>query len=93
MVALWLSQGEAVQGGAVAPMTLGSVSVSGFSLLCGLLQYSLPLGWAIALSWVLASGCVSVPSVFFLRWRHASAARAEAPADPDEPGSAEAATV
>lgn len=96
MVSLWLAQGEAVPAGAVGPMMLGSVSVSAYSMLSGLLLFYLPLGWTIALSWVLASACVSVPSILFLRWRHASTARAEAPANPARPEAAhtsDAATV
>jgi hypothetical protein len=31
MISLWVSQGAAVQGGAVGPMILGSTAVSGFA--------------------------------------------------------------
>ncbi len=35
MVSLWVSQGEAVQGGAVAPMMLGAMAVASYALLFG----------------------------------------------------------
>jgi hypothetical protein len=69
MVSLWLSQGEAVQTGAVGPMMLGTASVSTYALL---VSWTLPsLGFAIGvpLAWLLAAGLVTVPAWWWLARR------------------------
>lgn len=76
MVSLWIAQGEAVPTGAVGPMMLGSVSVSTYSMVCGILFDRMPLGLAMLLSWVCASCLVSIPCMFYLRGRHAAVSRA-----------------
>ena len=67
MVSVWVSQGEAVQGGAVGPMMLGSSSVSVFALLVipffGLFSPLL----AVIIAWLLAVLITSLPSVLLLR--------------------------
>ncbi|MEL6344272.1 MAG: hypothetical protein AAFV53_14230 [Myxococcota bacterium] len=75
MVSLWLSQGEAVQAGAVGPMMLGASSVSAYALLCA---WSLPaLGAALgsAVAWVLAVVTVTVPAWWWLGRRTKTAPR------------------
>ena len=67
MVSVWISQGEAVQGGAVGPMMLGSSSVSVFALLA-ILFFDLfsPLV-AVSFAWFLAVFLTSLPSVLLLQ--------------------------
>jgi len=69
MVALWVSQGEAVSIGAVGPMMLGSASVPAFSILYALLVPHVGTGGAAVLGWPLSVLLVSVPAVSFLQWR------------------------
>lgn len=62
MASLWLSQGEAVQAGAVGPMILGSSSVSAY---CMLSAWTFPvMGPALgcALAWLGAVGAISLPA-------------------------------
>lgn len=71
MVSLWLSQGEAVQVGAVGPMMLGSGSVSFYAVFAAWLIPALgPLGGATA-AWVAAVGVVTAPAWW---WLHRSPA-------------------
>jgi len=69
MVALWIAQGEEVPGGAVGPMMLGAMSVSFYALLAAytLPEYGVVLGTAI--TWVGSICAISVPAVFWLRYR------------------------
>ena len=72
MVALWVAQGEAVPSGAVAPMMLGSTSVSAFALLAATL---LPLTGPVRgtlLAWVGAVVLVTIPAWLFLDIRRQS---------------------
>ncbi len=62
MVSLWISQGEAVQAGAVGPLMLGATSVSVFAFVAA---WSVPavgpaLGCVVA--WVVATGGVTLPA-------------------------------
>ena len=69
MVSLWLSQGEAVQAGAVGPMMLGSGSVSAFAVLSA---WTLPLWGPVGgtvTAWVLAVVCVTTPAWLWLQRR------------------------
>jgi hypothetical protein len=70
MAGLWLSQGEAVQAGAVGPMILGSTSVSAYCLLC---TWTFPQLGPVAGSlcaWLGAVLAVSVPAWYrFARQR------------------------
>ena len=70
MVALWISQGEAVGAGATGPMILGSTSVSVFSMLfVGILGATgSPVGAAVA-TWATCIACVSLPVAVFVKWR------------------------
>lgn len=75
MVSLWVSQGEAVQAGAVGPMMLGSASVATFAVVGA---WSLPalgpvLGCVVA--WCAAATLVTLPAWAWLQRR----ARHEAP--------------
>lgn len=71
MVSLWWSQGEAVPGGAVGPMILGSGAVSGYALLAALLLPAWgPIAGPIA-SWFVAVGVVTVPAWWWLTRRTA----------------------
>jgi hypothetical protein len=66
MVALWVSQGEAVPVGAVGPMMLGSTSVSAFALLAAtLMPLAGPLPGAL-LAWLGAVLLVTLPAWLFL---------------------------
>ena len=69
MVSLWISQGEAVQAGAVGPMMLGASSVSGFALIAALTLPVLGALWGTALAWVLAVCLVTVPAWLWLQRR------------------------
>ena len=66
MVSVWLSQGEAVQSGAVGPMMLGSSSVGAYALLC---IWTFPLGTfsGTLLAWVLAVSGTSIPAWWWLQ--------------------------
>jgi len=69
MVSLWISQGEAVQVGAVGPMMLGSTSVAAFAVVGA---WSLPalgplLGCLVA--WASAALLVTVPAWAWLQRR------------------------
>ena len=67
MVSIWLSQGEAVQAGAVGSMMLGSGSVSVYALIVGfsIPNYGVLLGSIIA--WLGAVLFVSLPAIYFVR--------------------------
>ena len=55
MIALWLSQGEAVQAGAVGPLMLGSTSVAVYALLA---TVTLPMGFGLGFHMGMAGvGC------------------------------------
>jgi len=73
MAGLWLSQGEAVQAGAVGPMVMGSSSVSAY---CMLSAWAFPLWGPLvgaSLSWLGAVLALSLPSWFvFARREKAS---------------------
>jgi len=75
MAGLWVSQGQAVQAGAVGPMILGSASVSAYSVLCA---FTVPAWgpWAgCAAAWASAVLGVSMPAWWWLtRQRDALAA-------------------
>ncbi|MFT5683903.1 MAG: hypothetical protein ACI8RZ_004835 [Myxococcota bacterium] len=75
MVSLWISQGEAVQSGAVGPMMLGASSVSSFALVAALTIPAFGAGWGSLLAWILAVGLVTVPA---WRWLEHRAVRAQA---------------
>jgi hypothetical protein len=66
MVALWISQGEAVPVGAVGPMMLGSTSVSAFALLAAPLMPLMGPGTGALLAWLGAVLAVTVPAWVFL---------------------------
>lgn len=69
MVSIWLSQGEAVQSGAVGPMMLGSSSVALYALLCIATFPALGL-WAGTISaWLGSILLISVPAWAWLKRR------------------------
>lgn len=70
MLSVWLSQGEAVQAGAIGPMMLGSASVVAYALVA---RFALPAwGWPGAIvAWVTAVICVTVPAWRWLTRRAA----------------------
>lgn len=72
MVSLWLSQGEAVQAGAVGPMMLGSGSVAAFALFAAWTMPALGPALGAAVAWVLAAGLVTVPAWWWLGRRPSS---------------------
>ena len=69
MVSVWLSQGEAVQIGAVGPMMLGASSVSGFALIAAFTLPALGALWGTVLAWILAVALVTVPAWLWLQRR------------------------
>ena len=79
MVSLWWSQGEAVQGGAVAPMMLGATSVSAYALIAAVALPSLGVAGGSAVAWLLAVVLVTVPSFGWMQWRDRVAAKAHRP--------------
>ena len=69
MVAMWISQGEAVQAGAVSPMVLGMTAPM---LFCGLACVAYPRwgAWRGCLvSWLAAVLSGTVPLTLYVRWR------------------------
>lgn len=73
MISVWLSQGEAVQGGAIGPMMLGSASVAGYAMAARGLMPSMG-GWGALVAWILAVGLITIPAWRWLairRIRHA----------------------
>jgi hypothetical protein len=74
MVSVWLSQGRAVQAGAVGPMMLGSLSVAAFALWARLFMIELgPWTGSIA-SWTAAVVTTTVPAWFWISSRSKSEA-------------------
>jgi len=69
MISLWWSQGEAVQGGAVAPMMLGSSSVSAYALFAAVALPSLGMIVGSLVAWALAVCAVTLPAFFWIQWR------------------------
>ncbi|KAK4538101.1 hypothetical protein CDCA_CDCA16G4126 [Cyanidium caldarium] len=69
MVAMWISQGEAVQAGAVSPMILGMTAPM---LFCGLACVTYPRWGAwrgCVVSWLAAVLSGTVPLALYVRWR------------------------
>lgn len=85
MVSVWISQGEAVQAGAVGPMMLGSASVVGYALLA---RVCLPkFGWPGAVvAWVGAVVLLTVPAWLWLRRRALNDRAGPSRAAPDRRG-------
>lgn len=69
MVSLWWSQGEAVQGGAVGPMMLGSTSVSAYALFAASLLPALGVLVGSLVAWILSLLVITVPAFGWLQWR------------------------
>jgi len=67
MVSIWLSQGEAVQSGAVGPMMLGSGSVALYSLLCIATFPTFGLWPGVMSAWLGSIVVVSIPAWLWLR--------------------------
>ena len=66
MVAVWWAQGEAVQGGAVAPMMLGSTSVPAYAIAAAYWIPEFGVAAGAALSWLVAVIGVSVPAAWWV---------------------------
>jgi hypothetical protein len=67
MVSIWLSQGEAVQAGAVGPMMLGSSSVALYALLC-IATFPMAGMWmGTLMAWLGAVSFVSLPAWMWLK--------------------------
>lgn len=69
MVALWISQGNAVPLGSTGPMLLGLTSVPVYSLLHAATAPSVGPWWAALIAWAIAVLCVSYPARVFIEWR------------------------
>jgi len=67
MVSIWLSQGEAVQAGAVGPMMLGSSSVALYALLCIFTFPTFGTTSGVILAWTFSIGLVSIPAWWWLQ--------------------------
>ena len=70
-VSLWISQGQAVQGGAVGPVMLGVSSVGLYSMLFSLSAPSIGIVPSMMTSWVASVCLASFPSFAWLSWRAA----------------------
>jgi hypothetical protein len=73
MVSLWVSQGEAVQAGAVGPMMLGSASVATFAVVGAWSLPALGPGLGSLLAWAVAALLVTVPAWAWLQRRSRAA--------------------
>jgi Zn-dependent protease with chaperone function len=69
MLSLWLSQGRAVQAGAVGPMMLGASSVGAYALLAAITMPRLGPAAGAALAWAGAVAGVTAPAAAWLRRR------------------------
>ncbi|MBM76816.1 MAG: hypothetical protein CMK59_15525 [Proteobacteria bacterium] len=70
MVSVWISQGEAVQAGAVGPMMLGSSAVSAYALIA-IFSFSMFGPWVGALiAWGASVFFCSVPIAFWMSRQH-----------------------
>lgn len=67
MVSVWLSQGEAVQSGAVGPMMLGSSSVALYALLCIPAFPTIGLWLGTISAWLGSILLISVPAWIWLK--------------------------
>jgi hypothetical protein len=67
MVALWLAHGEAVPGGAVGPMMVGSTSVAAYAIAAAWAIPNLGVGVGAALAWVGVAIGVQLPLYFAAR--------------------------
>lgn len=72
MISVWVSQGEAVQSGAIGPMMLGSASVAGYAMAARVLMPILG-GWGALAAWILAVAVITVPAWFWLSARRRKA--------------------
>ncbi|MCB9674983.1 MAG: hypothetical protein H6737_07695 [Alphaproteobacteria bacterium] len=75
MVSLWWSQGDAVSGGAVGPMMLGSAAVGVYALLAALLFPLLGPTSGLAFAWLAAALGITLPATLWLRRRTVGDAR------------------
>jgi hypothetical protein len=75
MMALWVSQGEAVPVGAVGPMMLGSTSVSAFALLAATIMPLMGPAVGALLAWLGSVLLVTLPAWLFLEISSRSAGR------------------
>lgn len=73
MVALWVSQGVTVQGGAVGPMMLGASSVAAFALLAAAAMPAMGPWLGAGVAWLGAVCLTSVPAYVWVRWRQRTA--------------------
>jgi hypothetical protein len=71
MVSVYIAQGRNTTVGAVAPMMLGSTSVSVFALMFAELNPGLGAGVAAVCAYIIAIVGASVPTTIWLRWRQA----------------------
>ena len=70
MLSLWLTQGAAVPSGAVAPMMLGSSSVSVYALILPYLAVKWTIWGGIIGAWLIAILIISIPSYLWLHARN-----------------------
>ena len=67
MVALWLSQGDAVQLGAVGPMMLGSTRVAAYAMFAALVFPAMGPWLGTSVAWICSVLGVSMPAYLWLR--------------------------
>ncbi|MGK0359890.1 MAG: hypothetical protein ACI9U2_002196 [Bradymonadia bacterium] len=76
MISVWISQGEAVQGGAIGPMMLGSASVAGYAMGARVLMPWLG-AWGALVAWILAIAVITIPAWLWLGARRRRMAMAQ----------------
>lgn len=81
-VSLWISQGMAVQGGAVGPVMLGVSSVGLYAMLFALAAPAIGILPSMILCWLGAVSLASFPSFAWLSWRSAVSSGREGAAAP-----------
>ncbi|MBO85291.1 MAG: hypothetical protein CL927_08025 [Deltaproteobacteria bacterium] len=69
MVSLWWSQGEAVQGGAVGPMMLGSTAVSVYAIFAAFLLPIAGVATGSVIAWALSVVIITLPAFGWIQWR------------------------
>ena len=66
MFSLWISQGEAVQAGAVGPMMLGATSVAAYAVLAAFALPLFGLAFGSMAAWVASAVAVTLPAALWL---------------------------
>ncbi len=73
MVSIWWAQGDAVTGGAVGPMMLGSSSVAAYALFAAVLYPAVGPAAGTAIAWFGAALLLTLPATLWMRTRRVAA--------------------